>query len=322
VDAIGDGLSSEADDLGDHTPTSSPSSESASEEAVGAPYLAASEYDASELEPDVADRYLEAAEAAVPNDDEFRLDAAFADLGPALTRLLPSARPVVIPAAQEVIIGQDDRVRIAPTTSFPWRAICSLQITAQDNSKWIGTGFLVGRRTLITAGHCVYMHAHGGWVKSVRVIPGRDAAKQPFGACTATILKSVTGWTSGHKREYDYGAIVLPLNCLFGQKVGYFGVAALSNASLQNKTANLSGYPGDKPSGTQWYHARGIKKVNSQTLVYDVDTAGGQSGAPVWLYNSGKRTVVGIHTNGHLQGNSATRVVAAVYQNIVAWAAL
>ncbi len=39
----------------------------------------------------------------------------------------------------EVIIGTDDRVRISPTTSFPWRAICSLRITAQNGNRFIGT---------------------------------------------------------------------------------------------------------------------------------------------------------------------------------------
>jgi glutamyl endopeptidase len=35
-------------------------------------------------------------------------------------------------SVSEVIIGTDDRVRISPTTSFPWRAVCALlhRITA------------------------------------------------------------------------------------------------------------------------------------------------------------------------------------------------
>ena len=33
-------------------------------------------------------------------------------------------------AMQEVVIGPDDRIRITGTTSYPWRAICSLRITA------------------------------------------------------------------------------------------------------------------------------------------------------------------------------------------------
>ena len=41
----------------------------------------------------------------------------------------------------EVIIGPDNRVRINPTTSYPWRAICGLKITAKNGSRWIGTGW-------------------------------------------------------------------------------------------------------------------------------------------------------------------------------------
>lgn len=39
------------------------------------------------------------------------------------------------PLQTEVIIpATDDRVRINPTTAYPWRAICALKITAGDGS--------------------------------------------------------------------------------------------------------------------------------------------------------------------------------------------
>jgi V8-like Glu-specific endopeptidase len=41
----------------------------------------------------------------------------------------------------EVIIGTDERVRITPTTAFPWRAICSLKITAQNGQRFMVPDF-------------------------------------------------------------------------------------------------------------------------------------------------------------------------------------
>jgi V8-like Glu-specific endopeptidase len=80
-------------------------------------------------------------------------------------------------------------------------------------------------------------------------------------------------------------------------------------------------YPGDKPSGTQWFPARKATLVTPRTIIYNIDTAGGQSGAPVWRFLNGQRHVVGIHTNGSQLGNSATRIVTAVFNNIKAWKA-
>ena len=52
-----------------------------------------------------------------------------------------------------------------------------------------------------------------------------------------------------------------------------------------------------------------------------IDTFGGQSGAPVFRLIAGNpiREVVGIHTNGSLRGNSATRITGEVFDNLKAW---
>lgn len=220
---------------------------------------------------------------------------------------------------REVVIGKDDRKKITGTSNYPWRAICSLRIKAKDGTSWIGTGFFIGPRTVITAGHVVYMHKHGGWAKSIEVIPGRNASSRPYGSCVTSKFHSVKGWTSNKKRINDYGAIILPENKKMGNTVGYFGYANYSLVNLLGLKVNLSGYPGDKPSGTQWWHCRKIKLVTPRTLVYNIDSAGGQSGSPVWKYKNGKRYVVGIHTNGSSLGNSATRITSAVYKNLKNW---
>lgn len=247
------------------------------------------------------------------------LDAFFASY----SELLPQAKMMT-----EVIIGTDNRVRINPTTAFPWRAICALKITAQNNSTWIGTGWLVGPRTVITAGHCVFMHDQGGWAKSIEVIPAQNGVNvKPYGTAVSNNLRSVTGWTQNKNRENDYGAIILPANKRLGDVTGYFGYAVRDNAYLAASVMNLSGYPGDKPSpgspkGTeQWFMSLKPKSISTRVITYDIDTMGGQSGAPVWLKVGESRVCVGIHTNGHSSGNSATRIVTEVFNNIQAWKA-
>jgi glutamyl endopeptidase len=271
------------------------------------------------------ERILErsAQETGVVTGEAPALDAWYAEFmdGNGAAVRLAQHQPEMVQQIAEVVIGADDRVRITNTTAMPWRWICALRITAANNTNWIGTGWLVGPRTVITAGHCVFMHNQGGWVKRVEVIPACNGAQRPYGSATATSFRSVTGWTQGSNRSYDYGAIILPSANKYGNQLGYFGYASLSTTSLMGLTLNLSGYPGDKPSGTQWFHARKATLVLPRSIVYNIDTAGGQSGAPVWRYLNGQRHVVGIHTNGSQLGNSATRIVSGVFNNIKTWKA-
>lgn len=216
----------------------------------------------------------------------------------------------------ETVCGKDDRVKQSPATNIPARWICQLLITFPGGSGR-GTGWFIGPRTVMTAGHCLYSKSAGGWAKKIEVIPGMDSASRPFGSQVGTSFRSVKGWTDSADPNYDYGAIILPNNDL-GNKVGYFGFANLSDSELKNLTVNNSGYPGDKPIGTQWFNAGAITQVTNRKIYYMVDTYGGQSGSPVWRFLNGQRHGVGIHAYGGCP-NSATRIVKEVFDNMLAW---
>ena len=112
----------------------------------------------------------------------------------------------------EVIIGKDDRVRIQNTKVVPWNRICHLTIEGKNGSRYVGTGALIGPRTVVTAGHCVFLHGAGGWASSIS--PSRQDANGnsfPFGKAMAVQLHTVKGWKDGKNRQYDYGAITLGL---------------------------------------------------------------------------------------------------------------
>jgi V8-like Glu-specific endopeptidase len=144
-----------------------------------------------------------------------------------------------------------------------------------------------------------------------------DAARQPFGFQVGTSFRSVLGWTRDKNWEYDYGAIILPNNTL-GNRVGWFGFADLSTSSLRNLLINNSGYPADKPFGTQWFNAGRISRVTDRKLFYMVDTYGGQSGSAIWRFRNGQRHAVGIHGYGGCP-NSAVRIIRPVFDNMLAW---
>jgi V8-like Glu-specific endopeptidase len=228
------------------------------------------------------------------------------------------------PPIAATVHGPDDRVKITTTSAYPWRVHASLLITAADNSQWIGTGWFIGPHTLITAGHVVYIQGSGvpgrdGWVKNIKVMPGRNGGTLPYGSVTSTFFYSVAGWTGSGNENYDYGAIIIPTE--LGNTVGWFGFGVYSDADLVANTANISGYPGDKPDGTQWYDFRKIASVTSRKVFYDIDTFGGQSGSAVYRIINGGRYGVAIHAYGGATTNSGTRIVKPVFDNMVAWKA-
>jgi glutamyl endopeptidase len=224
----------------------------------------------------------------------------------------------------ETVHGADDRVKITNTGSYPWRAHASLLITAADGSMWIGTGWFIGPHTLMTAGHVVYITNSGvpgrdGWVRSIKVMPGRNGATLPYGSVTSTNFRTVHGWASSGDENYDYGAIILSTD--LGLQTGWFGFGVYSDATLTASVGNISGYPGDKPSGTQWYAARRIASTGARKVYYDIDTFGGQSGSAVYRIVDGKRYAVAVHAYGGATTNSGTRIVTPVFNNMVAWKA-
>jgi len=225
-------------------------------------------------------------------------------------------------AVLEVIIGRDDRIRVMNTSANPWRRVCALRIEFPTGATYRGTGFLIGARAIATAGHCVYLHSQGGWARRVLVYPGADGSRYPYGQAESRLFRSVGGWVNARKPQHDYGCIVLPSGSFGGANLGRFGFASLTPGQLLASPAVIAGYPGDKPFAELWGMARRIKSVAAKTISYDIDTMGGQSGAPVYIRRNGQRYVVGIHNYGASTGNSATRITPEVYRRLRAWSTL
>ncbi|GIE82291.1 hypothetical protein Aph02nite_82410 [Actinoplanes philippinensis] len=237
----------------------------------------------------------------------------------------------------ESIIGRDERVRIVDTDLSPWRMICSLQMRGPSGSGAIGTGWLVGPRTVLTAGHCVFSTSFfGGWAATIDVIPGRNgsgpaAESEPFGRVTSTSFSSVDRWQSNEDADYDIGCIHLaePI----GETVGWFPIGVRPAEQLEGFQVNISGYPGDRGNGTAQFHGNNrIVQVSERRLFYEVDTFGGQSGAPVWIYENDDTTrplAVGVHAYGTggtpatlgITANSAPRITPDVLALVTEWVA-
>jgi len=220
------------------------------------------------------------------------------------------------------IFPPDDRERVVSPSSFPWRTICKLYITAQDGSRYIASGFMVDNFHVLTCGHCVYLHDDGGWASEIKVVPGMAEDIEPFGHAYSTYMRCPTGWTSSRMVEHDWA--VLTLDRSIGIFTGWMGrQTAESSSSIYTGTVNSAGYPGDLDSGEFLYFvADSGDRADEYNHWYWIDTAGGQSGSPVWRYDGINHYVLTIHAHSYMFGsdtNFGTRLNSVKYDQLNTW---
>jgi glutamyl endopeptidase len=230
-----------------------------------------------------------------------------------------AAGSTLIEKQLEVVIGDDDREKVSDVLDTPWRKIAALKIKAANGRTYVGTAWFISPRVLATAGHCVYMHEAGGWPQQIEVIPALNGDIRPYGQAISTKFESNNGWINDRNSDYDYGVIIL--DKALSEEIGWFAFAAAEDNYLNSNIANISGYPADLDKATkQYYHARKITRSSSRRIYYDIDTYGGDSGAPVWMnFGENKRVAIGIHTNGGSTSNFGTRITDEIYKNLQNW---
>jgi glutamyl endopeptidase len=187
----------------------------------------------------------------------------------------------------EVIIGPDNRKRVINPSPWPWRVHGHLEMKFPNGKRYIGSGTMVSKHHVLTAGHCVYSGKDGGWATSIAFQAARNDGNLPFGSVYATRLLSVTGWTNNNDTKYDMGMLILSSN--LGNSTGWKGIITGPNNILNRHRVNVSGYPGDKGGRQMWTMADIIKSVQAERIFYDIDTMGGQSGSGVWSIWSGPK---------------------------------
>lgn len=238
-------------------------------------------------------------------------------------------------AAPLAIIGEDDRILQDPTYLPPPSTVAKITFTKPNGEAGRCTGFLYSSSSLATAGHCVYSNQEEngelvqGWNSDFLVYPARNGNSLPFLHCSSGMPFSVAGWVEDADPSFDYGAIQLD-DCGLDPPGLYAGTMGIlvHEFSLDWATATISGYPGDKePSNTQWWHSGQIVESQLRQLLYEIDTAPGQSGAPVYVtLNSMEQCqnwcAIAIHAwgpYGAYELNRGTRITPPVLANYLDW---
>ncbi|MHA1507998.1 MAG: CARDB domain-containing protein [Promethearchaeota archaeon] len=220
------------------------------------------------------------------------------------------------------VFPPDDRQRIISTSSFPWRTVCKLYITAQNGSRYIASGAIIDNFHVLTSGHCVYLHDAGGWAYEIKVVPGKNGNEEPFGHAYSTYMRSYTGWTVSEMVEHDWA--VLTLDRSIGAFTGWMGrLTADSSNSIYTDILNTAGYPGDLDYGENmyWVGDNG-DRADEYNHWFWMDSAGGQSGSPVWSYDGENRYILSILCYEYINGvdaNFGTRLNNNKFDQLNTW---
>ena len=212
-------------------------------------------------------------------------------------------------ASDYAVIGPTDgRTRVARTDRFPHSAVCHIQRDFGDGRLTGCTAFFVSPTRLLTAAHCIMSPLRRKLglphiARRILVIPGRASARaRPFGQVWARSWRVNPAYLRRPSALTDVATITLarPIR----PSPGHFRLLSPDARGLerlrQGRLVHISGYPSDKPVGTQWEHAERLDRITARQLFYSVDTCPGHSGAPVWVHRTpgGPAEVIAVHTAG------------------------
>jgi V8-like Glu-specific endopeptidase len=223
------------------------------------------------------------------------------------------------------IIGVDNRVAVTNTAASIYKAVVEVDVVFPDGSALRASGAMIGRNTVLTAGHVVYDAGHGGYASIVVVTAAENGPNvQPYGAALGTRWVAAPGWISGGSFSFDNA--VISLDRAIGDTAGWYNyVSGASADAYAGAAVSTAGYPGDKGYATMWSEHGTVDLSTAHTLDFtsNLDVYYGQSGSPIFITGSdGHPSIIGVVSNSNGLRNEAIRIApefaAIIAQQIAA----
>jgi glutamyl endopeptidase len=245
-------------------------------------------------------------------------------------------------SAEALVVGTDDRSRVADTTVAPYSTIAMLLVSFPSGGTGLCTGSVVGRDAVLTAGHCVYNAARGGWARSIRVIPGsypggNGLPAEPFGSTSGRKLYTPSAYRSGtsfwEREPHDYA--VVRTTTFIGNRTGVRGLVAMPSPA-PGRAVQLVGYHGDlcksppcsASSDAFIMHSSRdqVRKLLSDRLFnHYADSYPGSSGSPLVSDGAERSRIFAVHIAGlknpktGAEWNMGVLITSAVLTNVRNW---
>ena len=253
--------------------------------------------------------------------------------------------------------------QITNASTYPASAVVMIQSIFPDTPAGYveeGTGAMVGADQVLTAGHCLYNYALGGWATQVTVYAGTtsNSSNGYLYSTSGTYMQVEPSYFNDSEYYWQNGQLdghlpgdgdigLLTLSTPIGNQTGAFNLGYNDGDSFAGENLNTIGYPavgnsnawdngynmwsqygtiggtlpGSYEGTTYWVGGSPYSSFYySQSNIYE---EGGQSGSPVFAYyNNGQPSVIyGVMDVANSTTGYAERITSSVYNDLESWMA-
>lgn len=189
----------------------------------------------------------------------------------------------------------------------------------------VGTGFMVGNKVLLTAGHVIRHTRYDKSADEIRVYLrydiSQDEAKDVYDS--ATTHYHPQSWVfsanyyddSGNEDDRHDWCYMVMHEDIGNTYTGWYGIGTSGDA-ITNKAIYVTGYPDVDGKQYHQYKSNGVMNSYSEyEVTHTCSTEGGHSGAPLYSENY---VAWGIHTaGGGIDYNWGVRITSSLYRLLV-----